>query len=756
MKTLIIAEKPSLAREIQNMLQASFDENFSNKGEYQESANYILSSFFGHLLQMSKPQAYDEKYKKWVLTDLPILPETFIYEYKDSTIKRGKLLKDLVEKCDNLINATDPDREGEGIFRIWYKYENIQKPFKRLWATSLTLKDLSKAWQNLKESKEYNNLSDAQESRAIADWLVGMNASRYYSIVTDERCPVGRVKTATLALIVKRDYEVENYKESFTYSLTGLWGGYNFTYFDKENNNKFEDKNSLELLLNKIVPTSFSLQSKNKEEKKQNPPKTFSQPDLQKEADRKFGFSLDKTLELTQSLYEKKLVTYPRTDSPYLPESDLKEYYSLIDSMASDDQKKVLLSGTKPACVKNSDSPHTAIIPTGQEPGQLTEDEKKLYELIKERFIVSFMRPKIYDEYTLIISNESESFRCILKSVKDFGFQSLYKEEEEKDDQEPEVEKIDEEKLSSLKSKIEGLKVNAIKKAKAKYFTPATLLTAMMNAGKSLENKESREIMSEVEGLGTAATRQLYPVELEKDGFIEKKGKNLISTTKGRTLIDHITPSLKSVENTAELEKKLRMIESGNYSAEQYRKEIESYVSLFINEATGSKEIIETAFGLTRPCPKCDGTLTRYKCNKCDFIFYTKIAGKVIDQKYIDQLFNDKKTDLIKGFEGKNGKFDARLRINEEFKVIFDFEKEELGKCQCGGEITESLKAFNCGGKCKHTVWKEIYGKKITAKQAIALFQGKQIKLSGCKYNDKVFDGTFFLDSEGKVKSVKK
>src|ERR1035437_3312531 len=194
MKTLIIAEKPSLAREIQNMLQTNMNEKFDNKGEYQESANYILSCFFGHLLEMCKPQAYEEKYKKWVLADLPILPERFIYQYKEKFIKRKDLLNKLSSQANLLINACDPDREGEGIFRIWYEYENIKLPFKRFWAKSLTMQDLTKAWTNLKESKFYDTFYYSQQARSQADWLVGMNASRLYSILTGDLCPVGRVK----------------------------------------------------------------------------------------------------------------------------------------------------------------------------------------------------------------------------------------------------------------------------------------------------------------------------------------------------------------------------------------------------------------------------------------------------------------------------------------------------------------------------------------------------------------------------------
>ena len=304
----------------------------------------------------------------------------------------------------------------------------------------------------------------------------------------------------------------------------------------------------------------------------------------------------------------------------------------------------------------------------------------------------AFMKPKIYDQYTLIITNGQEQFRTIIKIVKDYGFQKIYKEQDEEPQEEmQEFTSIDEAFLKSLKEIIKGLAVNAIKKTKPKYFTPATLLTAMMNAGKTLEDKESREIMAEVEGLGTAATRQLYPVELEKDGFIEKKGKNLISTIKGKKLIELIAPGLKSVEKTAEMEKKLRLIESGTYNFNVYRKEIDGFVNTFLAEATSQKQTIESSFKVTSTFPKfesqqtslgscsCGGNIIEspkaYNCDKCKKIVWKEIASKRITKKQVVSLMQGKKV-KIEGFKSKEKKpFNATLYIDTEGKVKFDFSK---------------------------------------------------------------------------------
>lgn len=740
MKSLIIAEKPSLAREILNMLQTSEKEVFKSKGDYWESDNYILSSFFGHLLQRSMPQAYDDKYKSWNMDDLPIIPSKFIFQYSKGARERGELLKKLSANCGTIINATDPDREGEGIFRIWYNYENISNPTKRLWATSLTLKDLTKAWNNIEPGANYDNLAKAQELRAESDWLVGMNASRAYSIVSGgEVMPVGRVKTATLALIVQRDNEVENYKESYSYSLTGGWDNLNMTFIeDKEV--KFENKSKLEQLKELIKNDLFSLKDFSKEQKKQNPPKTFSQPDLQKEANKQFGFSLDKTLQLTQSLYEKKLVTYPRTDSPYLPESDLNEYYKLVDILGTDIEKNLLLdNNAKPASVKNTNASHTAIIPTGTTPNNLSEDETKLYELIRKRFVGAFMKPKIYDQYTVFISNGTNDFRSIVNNVLDKGFTLISTEEKDEDIDEFE---IDENKLRSISDSLKDLKVNAIKKAKPKYYTPATLLTAMMNVGKNSEDKESQEILKEVEGLGTAATRQTFPKELVKDGYIYEKGSSLISSPKGRSLIKLIIPELKTPELTAQWELKLREVEAGNYDYYQYKNEIEAFTKHIVVIPDSTKEALEkdvNSYSLL--CPKCNSKLRQFPkgigCSDkdCDFVIWSIIFGKKLTSNQVQKLLTKGTTGEIKGFQNKEKKeFSAALGFDENYKVIplFPEKKEIEQKCLCGGEIKESKLSYNCQS-CSAVVFKVIAKRELPEAAILSLFAGKTIFVKNMK-----------------------
>jgi len=770
LKTLIIAEKPSVAREIMSMLAQCEGEKWSKKGGYAESQNYLCSHFFGHLLESYEPGDYDQKWGgRWNVESLPISVSSMKFKYKKTTAKQGKLLAKLSLSSSNIINATDPDREGEGIFRTWYNYEKISNPVKRFWSHSTTFKDLQKAWKKLAPSSEYDNFANAQNMRSTADWLIGMNATRAYSVLSGNTMHIGRVKTPTLALIVNRDREVENYKESFTFSLKGIWQGLTFTYIDDDGKTKFDNESELKALKEKISNSIFTLSDFDRKRKKQNPPETFSMPALQKTANKMFDFPLDKTLTLTQSLYEKKLVTYPRTDSPCLPESDLMEYYDLLDALANDDQKKLLKHrGEKPRCVKNTDAPHTAIIPTG-ETMLLSGDEEKLYSLIKERFIVAFMKPRAYDEITVKISEGNSVFRSIAKVTVEKGYTDLYTEEKKSDDEADEVGFINEDKLKSAKEKIENLATVKIKAAKPKYFTPATLITAMMNAGKSIEEKEMKDVLKEVDGLGTSATRDQYPKQLLEGGYISKKGKSLISTQKGRTLIDNVHSTLKSPEMTARWELKLKDIERGKYSPKTFKDEIDALVHDVIRIDTSKMNAMHASIEADKNskflCPKCGKTMRKLKwgigCAPCKFGIAHAISGKTISEKCIEQLLNKKETDFISGFKKKDNKgtFTAKLILDANYKVSFCFEskKSNLSCPKCQSPMKEFSRGIKCtdSEKCGFILWDNFCSKKLNASHMQKLLSERKtdlIKGFVSPKNGKKFDAFLVLQNDGKIK----
>lgn len=747
MKICVLAEKPSQARDFYRpLIEKITGERMQNKGEYFENSQYTLSWFYGHLMQAYEPVEYDPKYKEWKLEDLPILPVDIKYKYRDAQIKRrGDILLGLCQNADKLVCATDPDREGEGIFRGFYDYNHIQKPVKRLWAVSLADEDLLKAWNNMKSSSEYDDLSAARYMRAAADWLVGMNASRAYSIAAYSKVPIGRVLTATLALIVNRDRDVEAYKEIFSYGLEAKWKGMNFRFFN-EDGNKFESEDFCQKMAQGLGTKDFKLHSFKEENRKENPPKTFNLPELQKEANKVHGFSLDKTLELAQSLYEKKLTTYPRTDSQYLPESDIEKYYDLLDKLAGEEETMLLRKRPQKApSVKDTDAAHTAIIPTGVEAKNLNPEEKDLYELIRHRFVTAFMLPRKYKQYTLIIEDEERhQLRARFNFDIDKGFKKLAsliklsddeENEEEEKDQVLEAE-LNESELKDLVEHLTDVTVTKHKKSKPKYYTAATLITAMQNCGKLLDDEQARQTLKEVKGIGTPATQATYPVNLEKYGYIKTVKKNFVSTPKGRSLIASIQDDLKSPELTADWEFKLKEMEKGRYSVDQFDKEIRDYVSNIVayvrehgkssvkvlNKTEPDKDLL--------PCPKCGRYLHEFDwgwaCARvCSFKISKTIAGKKITQKVAMQLVREGVSGVVSGFKSKNGKeFSARLLVNG-LDINFDFSYPH--PCpKCGKELDNFKNALVCKARCGFELKKEINKKTLSEKNITDILTKKK------------------------------
>lgn len=733
MKILVLAEKPSQARQFYvPLLERISGEKLVKKGDFFESSSYYVSWFYGHLMQTWEPVEYDQKYKNWSLEDLPILPDPIKYRYRDDKIKvHGGLLLKLCQNSDKIVCATDPDREGEGIFRGFYDFHKLEKPVKRLWAVSLTDDDLLKSWNNMKDASAYDNLSAARYMRSSADWLVGMNVSRAYSVCAYAKLPIGRVLTATLALIVARDREVESYRELFTYGLTAMWNGYLFTFFN-EDGSKFEQESFCESVLNAVRENEFFLVLFKEENRIENPPRTFNLPELQKEASRQFGFSLDRTLEIAQRLYEKKLTTYPRTDSQFLPVSDLDKYYELIERLADEKEKKYMRPDRENVpSVKDTDSAHTALVPTGNVPEGLSKDESDLYELIRERFVTAFMNPRKYKQYIMEIDDgQGHKFKARMTFDVDKGFKEL--RTRARDDDEKEKDMDDqvllqaplEEELKVKSSKVESAQIQKTKKAKPKYYTAATLITAMQNCGKLLDDEQSRQTLKEVRGIGTPATQATYPVNLERYGYIKTVKKNFVSTPKGRSLIASVKKEFTSPELTADWEYKLQQIERGRFSADEFDKQIREYVKDIVEyvkkhgrdevSVVKDKDDPEKLIG----CPVCGRYLREldwgWVCARaCGLKISKEIAGKKILLEQIKKLISNGTSDMINGFKSKTGReFAARLVLNGT-KIDFDFSYPY--PCpKCGGTLDDFKQIIVCSKKCGFELRKTVNNKQLT------------------------------------------
>jgi len=572
-KSLVLAEKPSVAREIARVLGCN------NKGKgYLEGPRYVVTWALGHLVTLAEPEDYDKKYKQWRLEDLPMVPEQMKLKVIRQTSNQFQVVQGLMRRQDigDLVIATDAGREGELVARWIMKLNNWKKPFKRLWISSQTDAAIREGFAKLKPGAEYNNLYDAAVCRAEADWLIGLNVTRALTCKFDAQLTAGRVQTPTLAMIVMREEEIKKFVPVDYWTLRADLGDYFGDWRGKDGNRIF-DYTRVEELLNKLKGHTGKISDLRQESKSEPAPLAYDLTELQRDANRRLGFSAQKTLSVLQDLYERhKLVTYPRTDSRYITTDIVPTLPARLKGIAVGsyaDAARQLLSKpltTSRRFVDNSKvTDHHAIIPTDQpvKLADLNMEEKNLYDLIVRRFLAVLYPPYRYDQLTLVTSVNGESFYSRGKVVKDQGWRavarSLSDREEGKEDSLPD------QILASL-NKGENRQVKSIKPNKAKTKPPAryneaTLLTAMESPGKFIEDEELRETMKG-SGLGTPATRAEIIEKLLHTNYIERNGKELAPTSKGMQLINIVAPELRSPELTAQWEQSLTNIARGKGS----------------------------------------------------------------------------------------------------------------------------------------------------------------------------------------------
>lgn len=743
---LLIAEKPSVAvGAYKELLEKIENESFVKKDGYLQGKNWCISWCVGHLVGLEMPEAYG--WKDWTKESLPMIPQKWQYQVLPGTKKQFQILSKLITEANVVVNGGDAGREGELIVRlVLKKSDNEKKLLKRLWVNSFVFEDMKKAWSNLKSGSDFENLYRAALCRSIGDWLVGLNSTRAYSLATGVRgLSVGRVQTPTLALIVGRDNEVENWKNKFYHQLQADWKNITFTYF-KEDENKFDRNENLESIKSTCTEQNGVLISQIKEEKKINPPKPFDLAELQKAANVQLGFKASDTLELTQKLYEKKYVTYPRTDSEFLPETMLDEAFEILFKLTDSSTRQCLKSKNDKLPFFNSKkvTDHFAIIPTGLLPEGLSVNEAKLYELIKARFITAFGKTYVYDLTQLVIDVVGHQFKASVKKEKEKGFKQLLNNTTE-----------DEEQILAIDLKenetapITSLEVVRKEVTKPTYFTEATLLGAMGLAGKSIEDEELKQAMKE-KGLGTAATRASIIETLKKREYIFEKGKAIISTKKGRELIAMVDSKVSSPELTGEWEYKLAQMEKGNYDGGTFLKEINAFVTQIVTEAEGkSTDFKEQLKSEQLKCPKCkEHLLTKnsygYFCQEsCGFKLFQKMFNRNISEQHLLELIQTGKTGIIKGFKNKEQvKFDAPLKFNENFEATFDFVtanndesiKKVCPKCKHKTIQIKPKGAFCCFEGCGFQIWRVIAQKSITDKDIYLLLEnGTTKKIGGFK-----------------------
>lgn len=675
---LVIAEKPSVGKTIANVIGADKAE----KG-YMIGNGYIVSWCFGHLVGLDSPESYGDQFKTWSFDNLPIIPDNYNFSINSSSSSQFYLLKKLMfeKDVDELIEATDAGREGECIFRYVYNMAGCKKPFKRLWTSSLEESAIRKGFRDLKDSSYYDDLYSAGLCRAKADWLVGMNFTRLFTVrYSSKVLNIGRVQTPTLAMIVTRDDAIKNFVREKYYTVD--IGTPDCPFF--ASGDKIKDKDLADSILKEVLKKGDAVvEDVTNKKMSVSAPRLYDLTTLQREANRFYGFTAQKTLDLTQALYEKKLVTYPRTDSQYIT-ADMKNTFLKLIGIAK--EKTHIESDHVNADIVINDakvSDHTALLIT-EESGNtdlssLSDDERKIFELIAVRMIASSSLPYKYIKTIVKLRSGEHIFTGTGRSVEDYGWKKIVKNVSEDDDKERELPYFTK---GQVLSDISG-RVSEHFTTSPKSYTEDTLLSAMETAGNKDYN-DSKDI--EKKGLGTPATRAGIIEQLVRHGFVERNKKSLSATGKGHSLIAVVPEEIKSPSMTAEWENSLQNIEKGRSKDTEFMSDIESYVRNTVNKYNSKEKntMLSDSKKVIGKCPLCGGDVVdyskSYSCSNwkekgCKFVIWKNICGKKVSESNAVKLLNEGRTDTIKGFRSKKtGKqFDARLKLDGECKVVFDF-----------------------------------------------------------------------------------
>ena len=557
---LVIAEKPSVAISIAKVIGAT-----KKKDGYYEGNGYKVSWCVGHLIQMANPDAYDEKYAKWNISDLPIIPKQYKFEVAKATKKQFNILKKLMndKEIDTVINACDAGREGESIFRLVYNEAKCKKKMQRLWISSMEDSAIKEGFSNLKNGKDYDKLFESAQARAIADWLVGMNISRLYSCLYKQNYSVGRVQTPTLYMIVKRDEEISNFKKEKYYTVELSMNGFTLS------TDKIGDEITAEQLIN-LIGDNIEITDVIQKEKITKPDLPFDLTTLQRECNKYFGYSAKQTLDYAQSLYEKKLITYPRTDSRCLTEDMIVSTVNNILGKNDFDTERI-----KTVFNSKKVTDHHAIIPTvsslSEDLSSIPDSEAKVYRLISNKLHASVGYPLVENTTKIVAEFDGFEFTSSGRVIRDEGFSKYLKEYKSKKNEFIELPDVS---IGDVLS-IENKEIKEKFTQPPKHFTEDTLLKSMEIAG-----NEALEKGVEVErkGLGTPATRAGIIENLIYKGFVERDKKNLIATHKGISLVTIVSDTFKSAETTAKWEMELADIAKGKSSKEEFLEAIENEI----------------------------------------------------------------------------------------------------------------------------------------------------------------------------------
>ena len=778
-KKLIVAEKPSVGKDIAYALGVR-----SSGSGYIENSDYIVTWGFGHIVGLAEPDAQNPEWKgRWRLSMLPMIPNNMKRVVLKGKGEQFETIKSLMNsnRVDEIVEATDAEREGELIFRYIYALAGCKKPFKRIWISDFNPGPVRQAFQNMRPGSEFDGLAYAGKARDEADWLFGFNLTRLFSAKTGDSLPAGRVMCPTLKILVDRRMEIENFKPQDYWTVTGTFSGDENDPFQatcylapEYKDNKFWAENEAGEVVKACSGQQGKVTSAEKKKGRSSPPLLFSQSALQKEMSSRHSMTAEQTLSVAQSLYERhKLITYPRTGSQFITNEVYRQSRKNIEAAGKNfpDLADRALSriDKKPRVVDDSKcEAHYAIIPTGRtaDLSKLSSDEKRVYEAVARRFLAAFMEPSEHMTSTIWVDVNGHKFKATGKIFIKRGWLEAEPWRSAKDNPLPDV-------TEGVPVTTEDIAKNKHQTKPPAHFNDGTLVDQMLKCGKDIDDEEMAALMKEVEGLGTEATRDATIKKIIDYGYAKRQKKAIVATDKGVQFVstfEGLAPGLFSPETTASWETRMKSIERGQDSYHEFIQGIQEFVQNCIS--TVKEEKLEdyqnqdnTKVG---QCPLCGGDVIERKkgfsCmnwhednGSCRFTIWKSAFGGRIREKVAKELLENGVTSKKLKLKSKQGKqYEAKLQLQSDGRVAPLFEdspgsggsasdsgagsqdEEPLGDCPVcpGGKIVERSKGFGCNRYsegCKFIVWKNQFGGKITAKTVKELLQkgitSKKLKL---------------------------
>lgn len=750
MKALLIAEKPSLMKDIQNAYR-----------KYGHKDTIDFKTFAGHTMSLQEPKLYNPSWEKWDLNVLPMIPAEFKYLPTKDKLTMYQDIKRTIETggYDYIINACDPGREGQHIFFSFYDSLNLKIPVKRIWHNDQTEGELHRALTNLRDENEpaLRNMTIASKFRAFFDWLVGLNGTRAISVIANKKINVGRVMTPVLNILVERELELRNFVPKDFWEIEGDFGAYKGIYFDDKNENetKFMHKNKAEAVIAKLGKQGTIINVTKKKDTKY-APSLHSLQELSNEANRVYGYTMAETLEIAQELYQDKILSYPRTDSQHITTAISKEFTKYLKSVACvPELEKLANEVMKDSAVLNKVAKdkkyvddkkvtdHYAIIPTGVsvDLAKLTTKQRNLFTLVAKRFLAIFLPPMITNKSNVITESNGQLFNTTGSVLVDMGFMNLYNYKP-KNNVLPDVSKGD---IFDFKN----VHLVSKKTTAPSRYTDETLGKAMDNVGKFIEDEELSSVLKDAKkGLGTPATRGGVLEKLVNLKMIERKKKAFYATDFGISIIDALKgKDITLPELTATWEQKLSHIEDGTYSPNQFYNEMIEYVKYMIEDYKKTKVAVSQNSDkeVLGKCPKCSGNVFEgknyYLCehykNSCDFVLGKEFSGAKVSKTEVKKLLNGKQTKELEFTWKSNKKGKAKLILEKgKYKLVFDnptdtktTSTKSLGKCPtCGGNVVSSKDFYQCENykkSCLFGIKKEIHKGKITEADIKLILDGK-------------------------------